>query len=337
MRKLVVAFVVLAGFAGMIGLGALTMLISSSSGNQGWSNCSANLGPWGDGAGRGDSDAGSLQPESVAVAKRIIDIGKQRGMPPRAWQIAIQAGKTESNLANLTHGDRDSLGIFQMRPSMGWGSITQVTDVDYQINKFYDVLQAVPGWEELRPGTAAQRVERSAFPLRYHRWEPMAAHLVSVEGNVPGVTACDDLPGSSVLGGQALSFAKAQLGKPYVWGAAGPASFDCSGLTQQAWKAAGIEIPKYSQTQYFQGGVHVPLAQAQPGDLVFWGYGRDPHGIHHVGLYLGDDQLLHAPQPGESVEVTKLWDGGQLLPMVVRPAADTPAPPGAVPAAGGAR
>ncbi|MEB3367800.1 C40 family peptidase [Saccharopolyspora mangrovi] len=337
MRKLVVAFIVLAGFAGMIGLGVLTMLISSSGGNQGWSNCSADLGPWGDGAGRGESDAGTLKPESVELAKRIIEVGKQRGLPPRAWQIAIQAGKTESNLANLTHGDRDSLGIFQMRPSMGWGTVAQVTDVDYQINKFYDVLQEVPGWEELRPGTAAQRVERSAFPLRYHRWEPMAAHLVSVEGNVPGITGCDDMPGASVLAGQALSYAKGQLGKPYVWGAAGPAAFDCSGLTQQAWKAAGVEIPKYSQTQYFQGGVHVPLAQAQPGDLVFWGYGRDPHGIHHVGLYLGDDQLLHAPQPGESVEVTKLWDGGQLLPTVVRPVADTPAPPGAIPAAGGVR
>ncbi|RRO19200.1 NlpC/P60 family protein [Saccharopolyspora rhizosphaerae] len=337
MRKLVVAVVVLAGFAGMIGLGALTMLISGSGGNQGWSNCSADLGPWGDGAGRGERDARTLKPESVQIAKRIIDVGKQRGLPPRAWQIAIQAGKTESNLANVAHGDRDSLGIFQMRPSMGWGSVAQVTDVDYQINKFYDVLLAVPGWEELRPGTAAQRVERSAFPLRYHRWEPMAAHLVSVQGDVPGITGCEDLPGSSVLAEQALSYAKGQLGKPYVWGAAGPAAFDCSGLTQQAWKAAGVEIPKYSQTQYFQGGVHVPLAQAQPGDLVFWGYGRDPRGIHHVGLYLGDDQLLHAPQPGESVEVTKLWDGGQLLPTVVRPVADTPAPPGAVPAAGGAR
>jgi peptidoglycan DL-endopeptidase CwlO len=157
-----------------------------------------------------------------------------------------------------------------------------------------------------------------------------------VEGDVEGISSCQDLPSASVLAEQAIKYAQAQLGKPYVWGAAGPNSFDCSGLTQQAWKAAGVEIPKYSQSQYFQGGVHVPLAQAQPGDLVFWGYGRDPNGIHHVALYLGDNEVLHAPQPGESVEVEKLWDGGQLLPTVVRPAADTP-PGVAAPAAGGQR
>ncbi|MER7011445.1 C40 family peptidase [Saccharopolyspora sp. NPDC000359] len=337
MRKLVVAFVVLAGFAGLVGIGAVTVLLSGGGGRAGWSSCSSDLGPWGDGQERGERDATTLSAESVDIAQRIIEVGQQRGLPPRAWQIAIQAGKTESNLTNVNYGDRDSLGIFQMRPSMGWGSAQQVTDVDYAINKFYDVLLAVPGWEEMRPGTAAQKVERSAFPLRYHRWEAMAAHLVSTEGNVAGFSGCEDLPSAGVLAGQALQYAHAQLGKPYVWGAAGPNSFDCSGLTQQAWKAAGVEIPKYSQTQYFQGGVHVPLNQAQPGDLVFWGKGRDPRGIHHVALYLGDEQVLHAPQPGESVEVEKLWDGGELLPMVVRPAADTPPEEAAAPAVDGQR
>ncbi|GAA4613955.1 C40 family peptidase [Saccharopolyspora hordei] len=334
MRKLVVAFVVLAGFAGLVGVGAVTALLSGGGGRAGWSACSAGLGPWGDGAERGARDAATLSDESLGIVKRIIEIGQQRGLPPRAWQIAIQAGKTESNLANVRHGDRDSLGVFQMRPSMGWGSPQQITDVDYAINKFYDVLLQVPGWEEMRPGTAAQKVERSAFPLRYHRWEPMAAHLVSVEGDVAGFSGCEELPSAGVLAEQAIRFAQAQLGKPYVWGAAGPNAFDCSGLTQQAWRAAGVEIPKYSQTQYFQGGMHVPLNQAQPGDLVFWGHGRDPHGIHHVALYLGDQKVLHAPQPGEAVEVEQLWDGGELLPTVVRPAADTPPQQAATPAAG---
>ena len=335
MRKLVVAVVVLAGFAGLVGIGAVTVLMSGGAGRYAaWGNCSSWLGPWGEGAGRGERDAARLSSESRAIVKRIIEIGKERGLPPRAWQIAIQAGKTESNLANLPYGDRDSLGIFQMRPSMGWGTPQQLNDIDYQINKFYDVLLQVPGWEEMRPGTAAQKVERSAFPLRYHRWEPMAAHLVSVEGDVAGFSGCEKLPSAGVLAEQAIRFAQAQLGKPYVWGAAGPNAFDCSGLTQQAWRAAGVEIPKYSQTQYFQGGMHVPLNQAQPGDLVFWGHGRDPHGIHHVALYLGDQKVLHAPQPGEAVEVEQLWDGGELLPTVVRPAADTPPQQAATPAAG---
>lgn len=116
-------------------------------------------------------------------------------------------------------------------------------------------------------------------------------------------------------------------------GAAGPSAFDCSGLTQMAWKAAGVTIPKHSQAQYHEGGQKVPLSQAQPGDLVFWGYGRDPDSVHHVALYLGDNEILHAPQPGENVERTKMWDGGELLPMVVRPAPDQPAPQPSTPTA----
>lgn len=326
MRKLVVVVVMLAGFAGLVGVGAMTALFGGVGGKQSWSRCSSTLGPSTDGAGAGAQDAASLSEDSVRIVQRIVEIGQQRNLPPRAWQVAIQAGKTESNLRNLEHGDRDSLGIFQMRPSMGWGTVEQVTDVDYQINKFFDVLMEIPDWEELRPGTAAQSVERSAYPTRYHEWEPMAAHLVSTEGDVEGVSDCGDLPSPSVMAGKAIDFAEAQVGKPYVWGAAGPHTFDCSGLTQQAWKDAGVDIPKYSRTQFAQGGAHVSLDEAQPGDLVFWGYGRDPGAIHHVALYLGDNEILHAPQPGESVERTEMWDGGELLPTVVRPGSDTPSP-----------
>lgn len=324
MRKLVVAIIVIAGFGALVGVGAMTALFSGGGQQLSWEQCSSNLGPWGDAPEQGRGDAETLNEESVQIAKRIIEIGQQRNLSPRAWQIAIQAGKTESNLANLTHGDRDSLGIFQMRPSMGWGTVAQVTNVEYQINKFYDVLLEIPDWQTMRPGTAAQNVERSAFPTRYHEWEALAAHLVSVNGNVSGFSGCEELPTTSVLAGQAIKYAQDQIGEPYVWGAVGPDSFDCSGLVQQAWKAAGVVIPKYSQTQYDQAGVHVPLSQAQPGDLVFWGYGRDPQAVHHVALYLGDDEILHAPQPGESIERTKMWDSGELLPMVVRPSADAP-------------
>jgi hypothetical protein len=221
---------------------------------------------------------------------------------------------------------------------MGWGSPTQVTDVDYQINKFYNVLLGIPHWQELRPGDAAQTVESSGYPLRYHQWEPMAAHLVSVEGQVRGFSGCERMPAASVLANRAIDYANHQIGKPYVWGAAGPDTFDCSGLVQQAWKAAGVDIPKYTQTQYEQGGQQVPISQAQPGDLVFWGSGRDPKATHHVAMYLGNNEIVQAPQPGENVEKTKMWDGGELLPMAVRPAGGAPvhaAAPAARPASGG--
>ncbi|GAB2760243.1 C40 family peptidase [Salinifilum aidingensis] len=341
MRKLALVLVLAVGFGGLVGAGALTALLAGGlgggRGEDRWSSCNSSLGPWGSGAGSGEQQAAALDRESRGIAQRIIEIGKQRNLPPRAWQIAIQAGKTESNLANLTYGDRDSLGIFQMRPSMGWGTVQQVTDVEYQVNKFYDVLQEVSGWQEMRPGAAAQRVERSAFPMRYHEWEPLAAHLVSVEGEVQGVSGCEDLPDSGAMVQQVISYAEDQLGKPYEWGAAGPAAFDCSGLTQQAWRAAGVTIPKYSQSQYFEGGERVPLSEARPGDLVFWGKERAPSGIHHVALYLGDNEVLHAPQPGEDVERTQLWDGGELLPHVVRPAGGAPQQGAGLPPAGADR
>lgn len=338
MRKVVVLMVILVGFGGLLGLGALTALISGVGGqNSGSSGCSNDLGPWTDAATSGQQNAATLNPSQTAIVQQIIGIGKQRNLPARAWQIAIQAGMTESHLTNLPFGDLDSLGIFQMRPSAGWGTPMQLTDVNYEINKFYDKLLTVSGWQQLRPGDAAQAVERSAFPLRYQQWESMAAQLISMDGNVPDASGCNNMPAAGVLAQQAINYALAQIGKPYVWGAAGPNAFDCSGLVQQAWKAAGVDIPRVTQSQYEQGGQQIPLSQAQPGDLVFWGYGRNPLATHHVAMYLGNNEIVQAPQPGQTVERTKLFDGGELLPIAVRPVPNTVTPVAAssTPASGG--
>ncbi len=322
MRKLALVVVVVVGFGGLVGIGAVTGLLAGMGGGrsgQSWSQCSTSLGPWGGGEARGKRKARALSEQQLRIVGKIIEIGKKRGLPPRAWQIAIQAGKTESNLRNVRYGDRDSLGVFQMRPSMGWGSPAEVTNVRYAVNKFYDVLLDVEGWKDMRPGAAAQAVERSAFPTRYHQVEAMAAFLVGKQGELGGVSGCEDMPSSDALATKAISYAKDQLGEPYVWGAEGPDTFDCSGLTQKAWAAAGVQIPRVAQNQYHSGGARVPINKAQPGDLLFWGTGRNPDAVHHVAMYLGDSKVLHAPQPGESVEITTLWDGGELLPTAVRP------------------
>ena len=94
----------------------------------------------------------------------------------------------------------------------------------------------------------------------------------------------------------AVAFAEAQLGKPYVWGATGPNSYDCSGLTQAAWRAAGVEIPRVTWDQV-NIGTRVSRDQLQPGDLVF--YYSD---ISHVGMYVGDGMIIHAPKPGDVVK-----------------------------------
>ncbi|WP_433220929.1 NlpC/P60 family protein [Microtetraspora malaysiensis] len=108
-------------------------------------------------------------------------------------------------------------------------------------------------------------------------------------------------------GGVAATWALQQLGKPYVWAAAGPSSFDCSGLTMRAWARAGVDLDHWTGTQW-QSGQHVPIAQLQPGDLVFFGrLSQDPGSIHHVGLYIGRGLMVHAPQTGDVVRIAPIW------------------------------
>ena len=99
--------------------------------------------------------------------------------------------------------------------------------------------------------------------------------------------------------GKAVAFAYAQLGKPYVWGATGPGSYDCSGLVQAAWAAAGVSIPRITYEQW-AALPHVPMSAIQPGDLIFF------NAEGHVAIYVGNNILIDAPQPGQVVEKVSL-------------------------------
>ncbi|MER8154839.1 C40 family peptidase [Streptomyces sp. NPDC094472] len=101
---------------------------------------------------------------------------------------------------------------------------------------------------------------------------------------------------------RAVSYAYAALGKPYVWGATGPHGYDCSGLTQAAWRAAGVALPRTTYTQ-INSGRRVARGQLAPGDLVFF-----YSGVSHVGLYIGDGRIIHAPRPGAPVRVASVAD-----------------------------
>jgi cell wall-associated NlpC family hydrolase len=100
----------------------------------------------------------------------------------------------------------------------------------------------------------------------------------------------------------ALEWAFAELGQPYVWGATGPNSFDCSGLTQFVWRQAGVNIPRVASAQY-AWTIPVPLSQLLPGDLVFYG----TTDIHHVGIYIGNGLMINAPHTGTVVQVSSIW------------------------------
>lgn len=336
MKRVVLGLVSLIAVAGLLATGVVVGLLGGSGSNQALAlPCLPTLEP---SNGTGSSPVGpeELDDEQVTVAAAIIKIGQQRQLPPRAWQVALQAGMTESRLRNLTYGDRDSLGIFQMRPSTGWGDPTQLQDVTYQIHAFYGGgdfppgnpgLLDVPDWEQMRPGDAAQAVERSAFPDRYHAWEPLAAALIGQLGGVQNPSGCtellgfaSDVPPPTAAAGTAIAWALTQQGKPYVWGATGPSSFDCSGLMLRAYEAAGIQLPRVSRQQ-FNAGAKLPIANAAPGDLLFWAYDpSDPRTIHHVAMYLGGGQIVEAQQAGVPVHTRAVrFDEAEMVQIAVRP------------------
>jgi hypothetical protein len=123
-----------------------------------------------------------LNDEQLANAKAIIAATKKAGLPERAAVISIATSLQESKLENLGHlgdaNDHDSLGLFQQRPSSGWGSADQLTDPNYAAKAFYSSLKNVPGYEQMPLTDAAQTVQVSAYPDAYAKWEKMAAGLV---------------------------------------------------------------------------------------------------------------------------------------------------------------
>lgn len=116
--------------------------------------------------------------EQVTNARTIAEVAHARGLPDRAIVIALATAQQESRLRNLDYGDRDSLGLFQQRPSAGWGTDAQVQDPVYAAGQFYDHLVLVPDWETGRLTKIAQKVQLSGYPEAYSQWETMATEMV---------------------------------------------------------------------------------------------------------------------------------------------------------------
>ncbi|MEU2616191.1 hypothetical protein ABZ570_32180 [Micromonospora sp. NPDC007271] len=142
-----------------------------------------------------------LSAEQMANAATIAAIGVQRRMPERAVVVALATAYQESHLRNIAHGDRDSLGLFQQRPSQGWGTPEQVQDPRYAAKKFYAALKKVNGWERMRVTEAAQRVQRSAYPEAYQKWADESEVLTrALLGNATGAVACTVGPQPTMRG-----------------------------------------------------------------------------------------------------------------------------------------
>jgi murein DD-endopeptidase MepM/ murein hydrolase activator NlpD len=137
---------------------------------------------------------GTWDTEQTAIASTLVAVGRDMEIPARGWVIAVATGMQESGLRNLAGGDRDSIGVLQQRPSMGWGAPEQLRDPAHQARRFYERLRGLAGWETMRLTDAAQAVQRSAFPELYQQWEADAERVVAA---VTGTASVDLLGGGA--------------------------------------------------------------------------------------------------------------------------------------------
>lgn len=151
---------------------------------------------------KGDGATYEFTPEQAVNAATITAVGTARELPERAVTIALATALQESALRNIEHGDRDSLGLFQQRPSQGWGTPEEIMDPMYAAGKFYEHLEEVPGYTRLPLTVAAQRVQRSGFPQAYAKHEPDAALLAAaLTGRSAATLTCEGRPAATRAAG----------------------------------------------------------------------------------------------------------------------------------------
>lgn len=166
--------------------------------------------------------------EQKHYASVITNVARSRGLPPRAAVIGVATAIQESMLKNIRHGDRDSQGLFQQRPSQGWGTVAQVTDPIHASNSFFERLAKVGKWQTKPLTKAAQNVQRSGFPEAYAKWEKAAGELVvkswgkkAVLSTTSGCDAVENAANSTDAkgtGGWALPVENSRVTTPYKAG-----------------------------------------------------------------------------------------------------------------------
>ncbi len=238
-------------------------------------------------AAAADKFAADLAAAQTAQAAQAAQAGQ-------AAQISAGDAPAPSEVAPPAPGPNPGAA----RPSDGAGQAARTTASDAP--GISEVAPPAPG---PNPGAA-----RPSDPIQGHAPGRSRGPAVDAPGVPPGGTA------------MVLAVAKQQLGKPYVWGAVGPDSFDCSGFTGYAYAAAGIALPRTAAQQYLTGS-HPSLAQLTPGDLLFWA--TDPSNyasIEHMAMYLGNGLMIAAPHTGDVVKIERVYSTGYFGATRVDPA-----------------
>ncbi|THA53182.1 C40 family peptidase [Streptomyces sp. A1136] len=306
-------------------------------------------------AGSGDVSVPGLSDpkEQIPNAKVIVATGIQKRVPARGQVIALATALQESTLINLDHGDRDSLGLFQQRPSQGWGTREQIMDPVYSSGKFYDGLVKIKDWEQMPVTVAAQKVQASAFPDAYAKHEPLATALQQAIAPTLGAAPAGPMPVQAGLGGAgcaspagnvdfgqippgtvpegyqipatapmqvqtAIRWALGQLGTPYQWGGSctnphGSNPAERCDCSSLTQRAYGVAGKEITRTTYTQ----INDGRAVPTNAIQPGDLLFAVGSasapEHVALSIGYGYVVHAPKPGRVVEVTKQANLGPIL------------------------
>jgi cell wall-associated NlpC family hydrolase len=291
------------------------------------------------GAGSGgnctDTSAASSQPQQSESAKNIpsnyLDLykraGQQYGIP---WNVLAGIGWVETH-----HGQLQAPGVKSGENFAHAGGPMQFIPGTWKIfavdgngdgkKDRYDPADAIPTTARFLKSHGAPTHMRSAI-FAYNPLVSYVNHVLSVAQQYAAGTfnvvqangpTCDEMNGApaapNAVVAQVIKFARAQLGKPYVYGAVGPNSFDCSGLTSAAYRSAGVTIPRLSDAQYWWGA-SVPKGQEQPGDLVYFEYLPGHSGPGHVGIVYNPQKgiMIVAPHTGDVVKLQnyKTYPGG---------------------------
>jgi peptidoglycan DL-endopeptidase CwlO len=259
-------------------------------------------------------------------------------LPEALNRVPLQRAILEARVAALEDVRRSKADLDSVKKQIEDALAAQrnakraITDQRARLKTMADQLRATLGRVDPELAAALAALEQFDEHARRASWDAFWAGGAGGRGMLGGAWY---LPGAAAR--RAVAYALDHLGAPYVWGAAGPNAFDCSGLTMAAYAAAGVAIPRVSRAQW-GAGRHVDLASLIPGDLVFFADNTaDPSTIHHVGIYVGRGLMVHAPHTGDVVRTASIWRSGYIGAVRVSPGGAKPGvipPPPGPPATG---